>query len=73
MTDTPAPAVLVEVNGVERWCTREVSRYGFDGRKTYPTAIHAYTDVMTGIRFAPAKCREIREGLVRVAVEEVKA
>ena len=70
MTNTPTPAVLVDVSGVERWCTRDIATHD-GGGKSIGGYVYAYCDFLSGIRYAPAKCREIRDGLVRVAVEEV--
>ena len=74
MTNSPTPAVLVAVTSlggtIERWCTRDVATYDTSGNPTEPYT-YAYTDFITGVRFAPGKCRELREALVRVAVEEV--
>lgn len=50
------------------WCTRELRQSLVDGGEY----THAYRDVLTGVGFAPAKCREVREGLIRIAVEEVR-
>ena len=72
MTNTPTPAVLIRVNGTERWCTRDIAFYAAGKRVDEPDGyIYAYCDFITGQRYAPAICTEIREGLVKVAVEEV--
>lgn len=63
----PIKTVLVDVAGVERWCTaheREISLGG-------GYYLYAFVDVLTGANYAPARCRVIREGLVRVECVEV--
>lgn len=72
MTD-PIKAVLVNVDGVERWCERDMRACTTAAGKPIGEAVYAYCDVVCGVRYAPGVCREIREGLVRVECVEVKA
>ncbi len=66
----PIEAVLVEAEGVQRWCVRESHRWA--AGKLVEPYVYAYTDVVTGERLGPGQCREIREGKVQVTAVEVK-
>lgn len=67
----PIKAVLVDVAGVERWCERVIAHEC--GVKAVPGYAYlcAYRDFVTGEYYAQARCRVIRDGLVRVECVEV--
>lgn len=65
----PIEAVLVRDQGLDRWCVREVARYA--AGKLVEDYVYAYRDCVTGEHLPPGRCKEVRDGFVRVECVEV--
>ena len=64
----PIKAVLVDVDGFPRWCTAAERQVATSDGGWY---LYAFVDVLNRDNYPPARCKVIREGLVRVECVEV--